>query len=260
VREAGVDFEGLVGIWSESYTSLRDIDTRIFQTLLSVTRRRPRDLTAVQTRPHFRTYDMKKKNFPGLFAALLGVAAAHSPFAATSADLSADQIAKLNGGDMIVLEKKMEGGPWPEITVITKVAAPLATITNLFRDYEAAPDYQPNIVATEVVDQPSANVVDVKYTSKMPVVGESSNTVRNTFTETADSTTVKWTLLESTTADVSDGSMVVESFEGGTLLKYTNYVQPKSKLAILARGAAVGEVKKTVRQIKAEAERRAAKS
>ncbi len=203
---------------------------------------------------------MKKRIAPAVLAALLSVAASHSPLAAPSDGLSADQIAKLNDGEMIISEKEEEGGPWPEITVLTKVAAPLATLTKLFRDYEAAPDYQPNIVAAEVVDQPSANVVDVKYTSKMPVVGESSNTVRNTFTETADSTTVKWTLLESTTADVSDGSMVVEPFENGTLLKYTNYVQPKSKLAILARGAAVGEVKKTVRQIKAEAERRAAKS
>ncbi len=203
---------------------------------------------------------MKKKISPLAFAAIATALVSAPLSAAGAGELTSAQTAEVDAGELVVSEQEKPGGPWPVITVVTKIAAPLETVTKLFRDYEAAPDYQPNIVAAEVVSQPSANVVDVKYTSKMPVVGESSNTVRNTFTETADSTTVVWTLLESTTADVSDGSMVVESYEGGTLLTYTNYVKPKSKLAILARGAAVGEVKKTVRQIKAEAERRAAQS
>ncbi len=197
---------------------------------------------------------------PLAFAVLIAVFPPSPVRAGIEAKLSADQLAKLESGEMVVSEKDVEGGAWPQITVFAKIAAPLETVTALFRDYEAAPSYQPNIVAAKVVDQPSANVVDVKYTSKMPIVGESSNTVRNTFSESGDQTIVKWTLLESTTANVSDGSMVVEPFEDGTLLKYTNYVEPKSKLAILAKGAAVGEVKKTVKQIKAEAERRAAKS
>ncbi len=203
---------------------------------------------------------MPRKFLPLLFATLVGCGTAPIAFAGLPDGLTADQMAELERGELVVSEQSKPGGPWPEITVITKIDASLATVTALFHDYEAAPDYQPNIVAASVVDKPSAKVVDVRYTSKMPIVGESSNTVRNTFSETADSTTVEWTLLESTTADVSDGSMTVEPFAGGTLLKYTNYVKPKSKLAILARGAAVGEAKKTVRQIKAEAERRGAES
>ncbi len=172
-------------------------------------------------------------------------------------DLSSEQIKKLNAGEMLVSESKVDGGAWPKVSVTTLVEAPVATLTALFRDYEAAPSYQPNMVSATVVDKPSADVVDVKYVSKLPVIGENTNKVRNTYSTSGAQSIVEWKLLDSTSANVSNGSMVVEAFEGGSVLRYENYVEPKSKLAVLAKGAALGEAKKTVRQIKAEAEKRA---
>ncbi len=197
------------------------------------------------------------KKLLSLTFVLAAAASLQSATASLVSDLSADQKSQLEAGEMLVSQTKVDGGAWPKVTVTTLVKAPVATLTALFRDYESAPSYQPNVVSAKVVKTESANVVDVRYVSKLPVVGENTNTVRNTYSTPGDSSVVKWTLLDSTSANVSDGSMTVEPFDGGSVLRYENYVEPKSKLAILARSAAVGEAKKTVSQIKDEAEKRA---
>ncbi len=197
-----------------------------------------------------------KKLLPLAFAVAACISI-HPAAASVVSELTADQKSQLEAGEMLVSESKVEGGSWPKVTVTTLVKAPVATLTALFHDYEAAPSYQPNMVSATVIKKESPNVVDVRYVSKLPIVGENTNTVRNTYSTSGDMSKVQWTLLESTSANVSDGSMTVEPFDGGSVLRYENYVEPKSKLAVLARSAAVGEVKKTVTEIKDEAEKRA---
>lgn len=197
------------------------------------------------------------KNLLPLALAAAACLSFHSAVASVVSELTADQKSQLEAGEMLVSESNVEGGAWPKVTVTTFVEAPVARLTALFHDYEAAPSYQPSMVSATVVKKESPNVVDVCYVSKLPIVGENTNTVRNTYSTSGDASIVKWTLLDSTSANVSDGSMTVEPFDGGSLLQYVNYVEPKSKLAILAKGVAVSEAKKTVGEIKAEAEKRA---
>lgn len=173
-------------------------------------------------------------------------------------DLSAAQLQQLKAGQMVVTRKDIPGGPWPQLTVYTLVNAPIATIAKVFRDYDHAQDFQPSIVSAKVVAQPSPNVYDVQYTQKLPIFGTTSFTVRNTYTQTADSLDVTWKLLQSAMADVSDGSLRAEPFGNGSILRYTNYVKPKlGAIAGVAKNAALGEVKDTVAALKAEAEKRA---
>jgi hypothetical protein len=127
----------------------------------------------------------------------------------------------------------------------------------VFRDYKGASSYIPNLVSAEVLSQPSPNIYEVKYTSSMPLVGQSSNTVRNVYSYDGDALVVKWNLLESGLADESTGELRVEPYETGSVIRYTNYVKPKSSLAVLAKSAALSEVKQTVVAIKNEAEKRA---
>ena len=170
-------------------------------------------------------------------------------------NLSQSQVASVEQGQMVVASVNIPGGPWPQLKVYTVVNAPVAVIKSVFLDYANAQDYIPNLVSAKVVDRPSSNVVDVCYTSHMPLIGNSSSTVRNVYTTKGNSLTVDWHLLSSPVASVSTGQLKVEPFGSGSIMRYTNYVVPKSSLAFLARGVALNEVKATVAAIKKQAEK-----
>lgn len=194
--------------------------------------------------------------FPLCLAVL--VALASSALAGVADKLSADQIAQLDAGGQVVESKNISGGVWPQLTVYTLVNAPVSVITSVFKDYAHAQDFQPSIVSAKVVDQPSPNVYDVEYTQKLPLFGTTSFTVRNTFNQSKGALTVTWTLLKSSMADVSDGSLRAESYGNGSILRYVNYVKPKlGALAGLAKNSALDSVKSTVSELKGEAEKRA---
>lgn len=170
--------------------------------------------------------------------------------------LTPEQMQQLNKGELVVTSRDVSGGIWPELTVYTRVKAPVSAVGDVFLDYENAQKYIPNLVSAKVISEPEKNVRDIEYTSRMPLLGNSTYSVRNWY-ETSDSgITVKWKLLQSQQADISDGSLRVEPSEGGCVMRYTNYVKPKSAIAIVAKGAAQSEVRKTVTAIKTEAERR----
>ncbi len=171
--------------------------------------------------------------------------------------LSPDQLKQVEAGQMVVTQKDMPGGIWPQLTVYTLVKATVATVVGVFRDYDHAQDFQANLISAKVTSQPAPNVYVVDYTSKMPLFGTMSYTVQNTFSESNGGSNVQWKLLKSPMADISDGSLRVEPFGSGSIMRYTNYVKPKSSIAIVAKGAALSEVKNTVAALKAEAEKRA---
>jgi hypothetical protein len=62
---------------------------------------------------------------------------------------------------------------------------------------------------------PEPDVRDVEYTSKMPLLGNSTYSVRNWFEKAADGITVRWKLLQSPMAEISDGSLRVEPMGSG---------------------------------------------
>jgi hypothetical protein len=199
------------------------------------------------------------KSLSKTICAALAVASIGSAMADPSllADLSSDQVQTLKSGKLVVNSIKVPGGPWPRLQVYTLVNAPVSSVEAVFRDYKGASSYIPNLVSAEVLSQPTPNIYEVKYTSSMPLVGQSSNTVRNVYSYDGDALVVKWNLLESGLADESTGELRVEPYETGSVIRYTNYVKPKSSLAVLAKSAALSEVKQTVVAIKNEAEKRA---
>jgi hypothetical protein len=199
--------------------------------------------------------------FKSLACLVVGLAMTGVAYADLAADLSASQLQQLKSGQMIVIPKDVPGGAWPQVTVYTLVNAPVPVIAGVFRDYKHASEFQPDIISAKVVSQPSPDVCDVEYTQKMPILGTTTFTVRNTFSQTSDGgETVQWKLLKSPMAEVSDGSLRVEPFEKGSILRYVNYVKPKIPFASVAKSAALDSVKSTVSQLKAEAEKRAKSS
>jgi hypothetical protein len=172
-------------------------------------------------------------------------------------DLSKEEIAKLMAGEMIVSGKDMPTGGWPQVTVYTFVKAPVDVIEGVLRDYEHAQDFQPGLVSAKVISHPSPDVYEVEYTSKLPMFGTTTYTMRNTFKNVDNGFEVTWKLVKSSMAEISDGSLRAEPYKDGSIFRYVNYVKPKSSIAMIAKNAALGEAKKTVSELKAEAEKRA---
>lgn len=173
-------------------------------------------------------------------------------------NLSASQLQQLKNGQLVVESKDIPGGVWPQLTVYTLVNAPVATVAGVFRDYKHAQDFQPDMVSAKVVSRPGPNICDVEYTQKMPIFGTTTFTVQNTYSDSDSGVTVKWKLLKSAMADISEGSLRVEPFGNGSILRYINYVKPKGGfIAGVAKGAALDSVKNTVSALKTEAEKRA---
>jgi len=189
---------------------------------------------------------------------LLVVAASASAVRADSLldDLSPDQLSQMKSGQMVVRPTDVDGAPWPRLQVYVKVNAPVQAVEDVFRDYSGASSYIPNLVSADVLSHPNPNTYDVRYTSTMPLVGKVSNTVRNKYSYDGNALVVNWNLLQSGLADESTGQLRVEPYGSGSVLRYTNFVRPKSSFAFLAKGAALSEVKATVAAIKKEAERR----
>ncbi len=167
---------------------------------------------------------------------------------------------ELTQGQVVVKSKTVPGAPWPQLSLYQVVDAPPDVMEDLFMDYPAAPSYTPGMIAAKVVADNADGSKDVQYTVKVPILQKISYTVRNTYIRKGKSFEVDWTLIQSPLAKAVDGSLRIEPYGNGqTLLCYTNLVVPITNLVAGLKNQALTEAKATVRAIKAEAEKRAAK-
>jgi len=164
---------------------------------------------------------------------------------------------ELAAGQVVVKSKAVSGAPWPRLSLYQVVNAPPAVLKNLFTDYASAPSYTPNLISADILATNPDGSKDVQYTTKVPILGKISYSVRNSYITKGNSYEVDWTLIKSPLAKSSDGSLRIEPYgQNQTLLCYTNLCVPITSLPGM-KEAALGEAKTTVRAIKAEAEKRA---
>lgn len=169
-----------------------------------------------------------------------------------------DQMGDLKAGQTVVKSEAVPGAPWPELQLYRIVNAPPKVINNLFTDYDAAPDYIPNMIAAKVISDNSDGTKDVQYTVKVPILQKISYTVQNSYVQKGNTYAVKWKLLKSPLAKVSDGSLRVEPYAGGkAIMCYTNLCIPITNLVAGLKNQALNEAKSTVSAIATEAEKRA---
>lgn len=171
-------------------------------------------------------------------------------------DLDKSQQAQLEKGE-VILRSEDVGSVWPRLVVYVRVKAPVSAVERVFRDYAGASSYIPGLLSATVQRQPDPDTYEVCYINAMPLIGESRSVVRNRYSRDGDALVVRWKLIEASHADESTGELRVEPYCPTTcVLRYSNFVKPKSSLAKLAKGAAAGEAKKTVLALKKESERR----
>jgi len=172
-------------------------------------------------------------------------------------DLTPAQQTQITAGQSVTVTTDVPGGTWPEIKIYRQVGATPAQVAALFTDYAQAPTYIPNMLSAKVINEPSPGVKDVEYTVKFPILQKVSYSVRNVYAQNNGTYTVKWSLLKSTLAKSSSGSLVVEPRGNQSLMCYTNLAQPITGLAAGLKNQAIEEAQTTVIAIATEAEKRA---
>jgi len=167
---------------------------------------------------------------------------------------------ELAEGQTVVKSLDVAGAPWPQLSLYRVVNARPSVVSDLFTDYDSAPTYTPGILSAQVIANNSDGTKDVRYTVKVPILQKINYTVRNTYSNSGETYTVSWKLLQSPLAKQSDGSLRVEPYDGDrTLLCYTNLCVPVTNLVAGLKNQALVEAKNTVLALATEAERRANK-
>ena len=174
-------------------------------------------------------------------------------------DLDQKQIDQVAKGEQICLLEPVEGKPWPKVRIYQKVGASPEEVAAVFFDYKNAKAYVPKLIKSDVSKQVSPCVADVDYGIDVPILPDEYYTARNTLTSEADGGyLVSWSLVKALQTKASEGSLRIERWNDGTVIRYTNLVTPSSGMAGLLKSTAIDQMKNTVRAIVTRVEKQKA--
>ena len=172
--------------------------------------------------------------------------------------LSSRQRDILSAGESLVLEEEMPGNPWPRFIVYKLVKATPAEIAAVFWDLRLDPKYIPNCLSVTITASPAPNILEGEYTLKMPFfLPDEVYVSRNTLHRHSDEHyEISWEVLRSRYTKSCRGSVDLQKLDRGTLLRYTNVVEPGSKIAGIMKNSAsrqlLASVKALVSQVASE--------
>ena len=201
-------------------------------------------------------------------ALLLGVLAATAAYplqAQIAGELTARQLADVEGGGQVFLTWDVAGSPWPRACVFERIDATPEEAAAMFTNYARQTAYIPGLRKAKVARVIDPVTAEVDYTLAVPIVADEDYTVRDKLTRYDDSTSYKieWTLVRATSTKATEGNVRFERYlpnvsaRGGTLMAYCNLVTPGSGLAKLRfiRSRALAQVRETAHAIVVEVAR-----
>jgi ribosome-associated toxin RatA of RatAB toxin-antitoxin module len=159
--------------------------------------------------------------------------------------------ARLNSGKPVILEEEIPGNPWPRFTIYQLVKASPSQVAAVFWDCEKDSEYIPNCTKVSVLSRPSPYVVEAEYTLRMPfLIPDEIYVSRNEIHRGQDgSYDVTWKVLNSRYTKSCSGSLRLEEHDGGTLIRYSNLVEPGSRIAKLLKASASRQVVESVQSL-----------
>ena len=159
--------------------------------------------------------------------------------------------AKLNSGKPVILEEEIPGNPWPRFTIYQLVKATPTQVAAVFWDCEKDSEYIPNCTKVSILSRPARNIVEADYTLRMPfLIPDEIYVSRNEIRRGPDGNyEVNWKVLNSRYTKSCSGSLRLESHDGGTLIRYSNLVEPGSRIAKLLRASASRQVVESVQSL-----------
>jgi ribosome-associated toxin RatA of RatAB toxin-antitoxin module len=165
--------------------------------------------------------------------------------------LSSAEHERLASGKPLVVEEEIPGNPWPRFTIYQLVKASPAQVAAVFWDCEKDPEYVPNCTKVTILNRPTPNVVEAEYTLKMPFfLPDEVYVSRNELIRVEEgSYVVNWRVQRSHYTKACSGTLKLEDHDGDTLIRYSNLVEPGSRIAKLMKASASRQVVESVQSL-----------
>jgi hypothetical protein len=183
-------------------------------------------------------------------------------------ELTAEQSANVERGRQVVLTHDEPSSPWPRMHVYQFIDATPEEAAAVFTDYERHSTYIPNLRESRISYRADELTAEVDYVLRVPLAPDERYTVRDRLSipDDGESYLVTWTLVRASSTRATDGSVRFERYwneqlnSAGTLMVYSNFVTPGSRLARLpfVRGKAMAQMRDTAGAIAAQVERQRA--
>jgi len=181
------------------------------------------------------------------------------PTSAFSSDLltglTGEEVQQLQRGAMVTRTEDIAGKAWPRITVYRAVAATPAEVLAIFTDYNSAASFVPNVRHSKVLKEIHPWEKDVQYQLAVPLLPNESYVARNKLARKGKLLEVSWKAGEAKYFYSSVGNVQLGAFGNGSLIRYTNLVEPRSKMAGILRRMAQKQIEDTVKALAAEVAR-----
>lgn len=162
-------------------------------------------------------------------------------------DLTREQRAELEKGDLVVLEQDIPGKPWPRVRIYKKIQATPEQVAAVFFDYNQAKTFIPDVLESRISKKISPGVMEVDYEVDVPILADEAYTARNEMKALQDGYQASWTLLRALQTKAAEGNLLIEPFENGSsVIRYTNLVTPSSGMAKILKLPAMARMQKTV--------------
>lgn len=193
--------------------------------------------------------------FPASLVLLAHIAIVPCHAAKLLDDLTPAQRASVANGEQVLITKAVRHYPWPQLQIYQRTGVLPQQLMAVFFDYNQAYRYVPNCKVSRISRQISPVVCEVDYEVAVPILADEKYTARNSLSRLpGGGFAVHWKLLRATNIESSEGSLAVEPFEGGSVVRYTSLIKPASRAAALLRGIAINQMKETVDAILREAQ------
>lgn len=190
-----------------------------------------------------------------VFMLVFFVAAASLSAASIVSELSPTELKDLNAGKQVMRMTPMDGLPWPRAVVYQLANAAPIEVAAVFCDYENAKKFVPNLIQSKVSKKVSPLQMEVDYEIDVPILPDEFYTARNTLSKQGgESFVIQWSVIKARSIKSSEGNLKIEPYEGRSLLRYSNLVNPGSRMAGILKNHAMKQMRQTVASLVTEVE------
>lgn len=180
--------------------------------------------------------------------------------------LTAAEAAEVGQGHVVVVERDVEGAPWPRVRLYRFVDATPEQSAAVFADYEHQREYNADLKEVTIARRLDSARAEVfyRYASNVVFAADVTYTVLDRIShDSTGSYLIGWRLLKGSKVKYVEGSARFAPWTNpvtgrrGTLLTYDNYVVPAFRFASLGfvRGKAIAAMREAVDAIAIEVQR-----
>lgn len=171
--------------------------------------------------------------------------------------LTPSKLAQLSNGKPLVLNKEIPGEPWPEMTIWQLVKCSPEVLAGVFWDSELDPSYLPSCLETQIVARPIPSAQKARFRLKMPLFLPDEVYISDIrlIPQTPGSYKITWKVLESIYAKSCSGEILIEPHAGMSLVRYRNFMVPRSRIAGLLKGPGMSRVVESFHALVAQTEK-----